>query len=115
MRQACAAYFGNKRQAGFDQAEGLRLNLEIEAGREADCPEHTGGIVHEGQGVQHPDLLLLQVAVTSPKIEDLTKMAAVQAQGKGVDGEIPAVEVHFNAAALHCWQGSRFVVELGAG
>ena len=65
--------------------------------------------------MQHANFLLFEVTVASPKIEDLTEMTAVKPQGEGVNREIPAMQVHFDAAAFHNGQRCGLVVELGAG
>jgi len=65
--------------------------------------------------MQHANFFLLKIAVATPKVKNFAKITSIQPQGKGVDGEIPAMKVHFDAAAFHHGQGGGLVVELGTG
>ena len=59
MSQASTADFSKQRQTALNQAKGLRFNLKIETLRKTNRPEHARGIIHEREGMEHADLLLL--------------------------------------------------------
>ena len=90
-----------------DQFEGAGFDLEAKSLLKPYGAQHAGGVIHKGQGMQNAHQPAFQVVQAAPMVVEVTVMGAVKAQGQGVDGEIAAVQVQLDAAALHSRQGSR--------
>ncbi len=97
------------------QLAGARFDLEAIALLIANSAQHARGIVHKRERVQHAHDAALKVGQAAPVIVQFAVMVAIQAQGQGVDGEIAAVQIELDAAALNRWQGGRVFIKLGAG
>ena len=92
-----------------------RPEAEVVALLEAHGPQDTGRILHEAQGVEHAYDPVLQIALAAKKVHHLAHGLAVQPYSQGVDGKVPAVEVHLDAAVLDSGHGSRGLVVFEPG
>ena len=65
--------------------------------------------------MQHAHQPGLQIAQAAPVIVEVAVMAAIQAKGDGVDGEVAAVQIELDAAAFDGGQGGWVIIELLTG
>ncbi len=98
----------------FDQLQGAGFDLEAKALLKAYGAQHAGGIIDKGQGMQYAHQPALQVVETTPMVIQVAVIGAIETKSKGVDGEITAVQIQFDAAAFHSGQGSGIVIKFRA-
>ena len=93
----------NALAVAHDGVEGVGMERETELGGEADCPHHTQGVVGERDvGVKRrADNHVLHVLYAVEGVEQGAVAVAIEADSKGVDGEVAAVLVFFEGAVLH--------------
>ena len=99
----------------LEQVVGQLADGETVALFEPDRPEAAGGVLHEGEGVEHPQGLFLEVPLAPEVVDQNAEVGLVQLQGQGVDGEVPAVQVQLQGRGLHDGQGRRGLVMLQPG
>src|SRR5439155_2427660 len=81
-------------RGGFlEQGERVCLDTEAEPLLKADGSKDAGRVVHEATGMEDAEDLVFEIAQASIEIHELTEAARVQADGQGVDREVPAVEI----------------------
>ena len=101
----------------LDEAFGLAADPELETLLEADGADDARRVLHEGQGVQHADDAVLDVLLAAEEVHEAAKGGRAEVDGQGIDGEVPAVEVHLERREFHDGQGGRvfIVFEPGRG
>ena len=65
--------------------------------------------------MQYAYIATFEVGQTTPVIVQFTVVAAIQPQSQSVNGEITAMQIELDTAALDRRQGSGMLVKLGAG
>src|SRR3990172_2973086 len=115
VADAVAADAFEEGQGVGDEFSGAAFDAEAEALFEADGAQYAGGVVHKTDRVKGADESVAQVALAAPEVEHVAESAAVEAEGEGVDGEVAAVQVEFDAGVFNFGQGRGLGVEFGAG
>ena len=98
-----------------DEIGGQLGDAELEALLETDGPEDPGGIFHETQVVEQADAALFDIPLGPEEIQQGPELLGVELQRQGVDGEVPAIEVHLDGAVFHDGQRPRSLVIFGPG
>ena len=95
----------NALAVAHDGIEGVGMEREAELGGEADCPHHTQGVVGERDvGVERrADNHVLHVLYAVEGVEQGAVAVAIEADSKGVDGEVAAVLVILKRTVLNYW------------
>src|SRR4030042_7085516 len=82
---------------------------------ESDGSKHPRWIFDEGEIMEDPNDLFLEIFDPSEKIDQLSKPLGVKLECQSIHCKISAVEVHFDRAALDGRQGRGRLVNLQAG
>jgi len=101
MPQTVSRNLAQKRSSFIHQLQGAVLNTEAKTLFKPDCPQHAGGVIHKGEGMEHPDKFPVHVSHSAKIIIEVAIMPAVQPERQCVNCKIPPVQVMLDAAALH--------------
>jgi hypothetical protein len=83
-----------------DQVSRLLLYAKSEPLFKTNSPQDPRGIFHKAQAMEHPDHFILQIAMSSEKIDQLAKFIRIKSYRQGIDREVSPVEIHFEGAEL---------------